>query len=166
MESLSGVKGDNSVKIIGPDLDELERLADRVKNTLDTIPGIENAGIFRIKGQPNLEFAVDRQKCNRWGVSVADVESVIKTAVAGQTFTQMTEGEKTFDITLRWPERLRASEEDILNIPVDVTNNLVTSSAVPGVAATPFSGAATGISAIGTSLAMPGWTGSLFNATF
>src|SRR5205823_1066906 len=100
MESLSGVKGDNSVKIVGPDLEVLERLAERVKNVLDATPGIENTGIFRIKGQPNLEFAVDRKKCKNWGVSVADVENVIKSAVGGQAFTQMTEGEKTFDISL------------------------------------------------------------------
>src|SRR5262249_28803538 len=60
MESLSGVKGENSVKIFGPDLDELERVAERVKNTLADIRGIENAGVFRIKGQSNLEFPIDR----------------------------------------------------------------------------------------------------------
>src|SRR5262249_11407052 len=68
MEALSGVKGDNSVKIIGPDLDELEKLADQVKATLDTVPGLENVAVFRIKGQPNLEFTVDRQKCKYWKV--------------------------------------------------------------------------------------------------
>jgi heavy metal efflux system protein len=78
----------------------------------------------------------------------------------------MTEGEKTFDITLRWPERLRGSEETILNIPVDVTNNMVTSSFVPGVPQTPLTGAVTGASTIGNALAMPSWTGSLFNANF
>src|SRR5262249_7705222 len=134
MECLSGVKGDNSVKIIGPDLDKLEDLARKVKATLEEkdadgkskIPGIENVSIFRIKGQPNLEFAVDRKECARWNVSVADVETAIKVAVGGSAFTQMIEGEKTFDITLRWPERLRGSEQAILDIPVDVTNNQVT----------------------------------------
>src|SRR5262249_47196407 len=111
MESLSGVKGDNSVKIIGPDLDELERLAEQVKNTLLGIGGLENVGIFRIKGQPNLEFPVDRQKCSLWNVSVTDVESVVQTAIGGKAFSQMIEGEKLFDITLRWPERLRSSEQ-------------------------------------------------------
>src|SRR5262249_9939822 len=110
MESLSGVKGDNSVKLIGPDLDVLEQLADKVKAILDTVPGVESAGIFRIKGQPNLEFTVDRQKCKRWNISVKDVENAIQTAVGGQAFTQMIEGEKTFDIALRWPEHLRGNE--------------------------------------------------------
>src|SRR5262249_11324951 len=140
MESLSGVKGDNSVKIIGPDLDELERLAERFKSALDQVPGIENVGVFRIKGQANLEFPIDRRKCNRWGVSVADVENVIKTAVGGQAFNQMIEGEKTFDITLRWPQPLRDNEQAILNIPVDVTNNLVTAGNIPGIGQTPLTG--------------------------
>src|SRR5262249_35204016 len=64
MECLSGVKGDNSIKIIGPDLDELERLAEQVKKTLDGIPGIENAVVFAIKVQPNLELAVHPEHLN------------------------------------------------------------------------------------------------------
>jgi cobalt-zinc-cadmium resistance protein CzcA len=83
MESLSGVKGDNSVKIIGPDLEELEHLADKTKTVLSGIQGIENVGVFHIMGQPNLEFPVDRTKCARWGFNVADVQNVIKSAVGG-----------------------------------------------------------------------------------
>ena len=164
MESLSGVKGDNSVKIIGPDLHELEQLAEKVKAALDTVPGIEDAGVFRIMGQPNLEFSIDRDKCNRWGVSVSDVESVIRSAVGGQAFTQMTEGEKTFDITLRWPERLRGSEEAILNIPVDITNNTVTPGYAPNISQTPLSGPSSGLSTSGSSNTMPALTGSTANA--
>ena len=80
MESLSGVKGDNSVKIFGPDLDKLELLAEQVKSRLSAIKGIESVGVFRTKGQPNLEIPIDPQKCSLWGVSVADVEDVIQTA--------------------------------------------------------------------------------------
>lgn len=126
MESLSGVKGDNSVKIFGPDLDELERLADKVMNQLSSVQGITNVGVFRVKGQPNLEIPIDAEKCNYWAISVDDVNDVVKTAVGGKPFTQMIEGEKRFDISLRWPAHLRSSEEDILNIPVDVLNNRVT----------------------------------------
>jgi heavy metal efflux system protein len=126
MESLSGVKGDNSVKILGPDLDELERLAGQLKQRLDSIQGIENVGIFRVKGQPNLEIPVDPAKCSRWGLSVADVEDVLETAVGGKPFSTMVEGEKRFDITLRWPAALRTSEDAILNIPVDISNNNIT----------------------------------------
>jgi cobalt-zinc-cadmium resistance protein CzcA len=164
MESLSGVKGDNSVKIIGPDLDELERLADQVKRALDKVPGIENVGVFRIKGQPNLEFAVNRKRCNDWGVSVNDVETTIKSAVGGQAFTQMTEGEKTFDITLRWPQPLRGSEETILHIPVDVTNNTVTPGYVPNLQQTPLTGASAGVSTVGTAAMLPSLFGSMLAA--
>src|SRR5207249_3176786 len=66
MEVLSGVKGENSAKIIGDDLDELERVAEQVKNTLAGIKGIDSPGVFRIKGQTNLELAIDREKCARW----------------------------------------------------------------------------------------------------
>jgi cobalt-zinc-cadmium resistance protein CzcA len=128
MESLSGVKGDNSVKIFGPDLDELERLAEHLKDELQVISGIQNVGVFRVKGQPNLEIPVDVKKCNLWGVSVDDVEDVIQTAVGGKPVSQMIEGEKRFDMTLRWPAALRTSEAAILNIPVDVSNNQTTDS--------------------------------------
>jgi cobalt-zinc-cadmium resistance protein CzcA len=165
MESLSGVKGDNSVKIIGPDLDELERLAERFKNALEQVQGIENVGVFRIKGQANLEFPIDRKKCNRWGVSVADVGNVIKSAVGGQAFTQLIEGEKTFDVTLRWPKRLRDNEQAILNIPVDVTNNIVTAGNTPGLPQTPVSGQAGGVSPVGTSAAMPSPIGTVVGTT-
>src|SRR6202008_2736526 len=68
MESLSGVKGENSVKIFGPDLDRQEELAYQVRDVLNQVPGVENAGVFRIQGQSNLEFHIDREKCARWNV--------------------------------------------------------------------------------------------------
>ncbi|MGC3972078.1 MAG: efflux RND transporter permease subunit [Pirellulales bacterium] len=126
MESLSGVKGDNSVKIFGPDLTELEHLAEQLTVKLKQIPGIVNVGVFRVRGQPNLELPIDTAKCNHWGVSVDDVNAVVHSAVGGNPVTEMIEGEKRFDIVLRFPERLRNSEEAILNIPVDVYNNRAT----------------------------------------
>jgi len=164
MESLSGVKGDNSVKIIGPDLDELEKLADQVKAILDTVPGLENVAVFRIKGQPNLEFTVDRSKCKFWNVSVTDVENAIAIAVGGQALTQMVEGEKTFDVALRWPEHLRGNEQAILDIPIEVTNNTVTPGYVPSTPQTPVTGASIGVHSIGANLPMPSLWGNLFNA--
>jgi cobalt-zinc-cadmium resistance protein CzcA len=164
-ESLSGVKGDNSVKIIGPDLAELEQLADAAKVSMDKVNGMENVGVFRIMGQPNLEFTVDRARCKQWGVAVADVENAIKIAVGGQAVTQMVEGEKTFDVTLRWPEHLRGNEQAILYIPVEVTNNTVTPGFVPGLSQTPVTGPASGVSTIGTSMSMPALLGSIFNAS-
>jgi cobalt-zinc-cadmium resistance protein CzcA len=166
MESLSGVKGDNSVKIIGPDLEVLEKLAEDAKAILDKIPGVENAGIFRNKGQPNLEFTVDRQKCKRWNVSVKDVENALQTAVGGQAFTQMIEGEKTFDIALRWPEHLRGNEQAILDIPVDVTGNVTQSTAQPNVPATNLSGAPGGPTPNVTRMPLPTLPGSTEGGTY
>jgi len=129
METLSGVKGENAVKIFGPDLNRLEEIAEKVKATLSSVRGIENVGIFRIKGQANLEFPIDRSKCALWNVSVADVQDVIATAVGGKSLTQVVEGERKFDVTLRWPERLRYNEETILDIPVEVVGNRVSQDA-------------------------------------
>jgi cobalt-zinc-cadmium resistance protein CzcA len=166
MESLSGIKGDNSVKIVGPDLDELERLAGEVKKGLDAIAGVEDVGVFRVLGQPNLEIPPDPRKCERWGVSVNDVQNVVQTAVGGKALTQMIEGEKAFDITLRWPERLRDSLAEILKIPVDITNNQVTPGYVAGTPQTPQTGSSAGVSSVGTSVTMPAKTGSIFGGTF
>jgi cobalt-zinc-cadmium resistance protein CzcA len=163
MESLSGVKGDNSVKIIGPDLDTLEELAEQVKNRLDKVRGLENVFVFHIMGQSNLEFRADPRKCRIWGVQVADVNNFIKTAVGGQPFTQMVEGEKTFDITLRWPTRLRGDLTNILDIPVDITNNMISPGTQPSTPQTPSTGGSTGPAAAGTQLAPPSQYGSAFN---
>jgi cobalt-zinc-cadmium resistance protein CzcA len=166
MESLSGVKGDNSVKIIGPDLDQLEALAEEAKAVLDDIYGVRNVGIFRIKGQPNLELTVDRDKCQRWNVSVKDVQTAIQVAVGGQAFSTMIEGERTFDITLRWPEHLRGNEQAILLLPVDLGGNVVAPNNQPSVPATPTTGAATGPSPTSTSADLPSLTGAKFNGSY
>ena len=94
MESLSGVKGDNSVKIIGPDIDKLEEIAQQVAGRMQAVNGVEDVGIFHIKGQPNLEFTVDRAKCERWGVQAGDVEAAIQAAVGGKAFSSMIEGRR------------------------------------------------------------------------
>jgi cobalt-zinc-cadmium resistance protein CzcA len=165
LESLSGVKGENSVKIFGPDLLKLEEYAEKFDSTLSHVPGVADPGVFHIMGQSNLAFPIDRKKCALWSVSVADVEDVIETAVAGKPFTTMLEGERQFDVILRWPERLRRTQDDILKIPVDVVKNVVTSGSVSSMAQTPTTGASTGLSLTGTSLSMPSLTGSVFNAT-
>jgi cobalt-zinc-cadmium resistance protein CzcA len=155
MEAISGVKGDNSVKIYGPDLDKLEELAGKVKNELAQIRGLHDLGVYRIMGQSNLEFAVDKDKCKRWGVQVADVNAVINSAVHGAPLTQMVEGEKTFDITLRWPKDRRDDQNSILDIPVDIINNTLTPGSIPGTQPTTTTGPATGPSPTGRSTPNP-----------
>ena len=84
MEAISGVKGDNCVKIFGPDLDKLEELAEKTKAEMSKIKGMHDLGIYRIMGQSNLEFVVDKEKCKRLGVQVADVNNVINARRARQ----------------------------------------------------------------------------------
>jgi heavy metal efflux system protein len=119
-EALSGVKGANSVKIRGNDLDTLEELGLRVTNILQTVHGIVNVGLFHIVGQPNLEIHIDRDQCARYGINVADVETVVQVAIGGRAFSAMVEGEKQFDIVLRLPVDLRDDPDAIARIPVDV----------------------------------------------
>jgi cobalt-zinc-cadmium resistance protein CzcA len=137
MESLSGVKGDNSVKIIGPDLQKLDRIAAQFKERMQSVRGIENVGVFRISGQSNLEFRVDPDKCARYGVSVADVNNVVQSALGAQASTSMIEGEKIFDVAVRWPLAERGSEDAILDIFVDLSNNSVTPPPTPNTQVSP-----------------------------
>ena len=155
MEALSGIKGDNSVKIIGPDLDRLEVLAAKTKEQLQEVRGIENIGVFHIRGQAHFEFRVDPLKCQRWGVMVSDVNNVISSALGGQALSSMVEGEKRFDIAVRWPKRLRSSETSILDIPVDIVNNSVVQRQGPG--AIP--------SATGSGQATPSSIGTIYDTT-
>jgi heavy metal efflux system protein len=131
------VPGVGLLKIIGPDLDQLDRLAAKAKAELQKIEGISDVHVPHVLGKAHLEFRVDLDKCKRWGVSAADVNNVIQLAVGGQRAAGMIEGEKVFDIILRWPEAQRRDEESILDIPLDVTNNAVAPADAPGIAPAP-----------------------------
>jgi cobalt-zinc-cadmium resistance protein CzcA len=125
LEAMSGVKGDNSLKIFGPDIDQLESLARQAKHILQEIKGIANVGIFHVRGATHLQFRVDPLKCQKWGVTTADVNNVVSTALAAQPLSTMVEGEKLFNISIRWPKWRRNDETSILDIPVDIINNSV-----------------------------------------
>jgi heavy metal efflux system protein len=132
MEAISGVKGDNSVKIFGPDLKKLDDLAIKVKQRMQEVPGIKEVGIFSIKGQTNLEFLIDLEKCKKFGVSAADVSNMLQSAIGGKALSSMIEGERVFDITTRLPPSKRRSAEDILDLPIDIINNTVIQPSGPG----------------------------------
>jgi Cu/Ag efflux pump CusA len=108
------------VKIIGPDLDELERLASQTRKELEAIPGIVHVGGSPVHGQPHLEFRLDPEKCSRLGVSVADAGEVLRMAVGSKTVTRLVEGERTYELVLRWSASRRMSATAILDLPVDV----------------------------------------------
>jgi len=120
------------VKIFGPDIDKLEALATKTAEALHQVRGIVDVGIFHVRGQSHLEFRVDPVKCQRWGVMTADVNNVVTSALGARALSSMVEGEKLFDIAVRWPKHLRSSEADILDIPVDIVNNSVVLNQGPG----------------------------------
>jgi cobalt-zinc-cadmium resistance protein CzcA len=117
-EALSGVKGENSVKVLGPDLVENEKIADKVMEVMAKVRGVQDLGHFKSLGQPDVKITPDRTACSRYGLNTGDIESVVQAAVGGQAVTQVYEGEKHFDLTVRWLEPYRNSIEAIREITV------------------------------------------------
>jgi heavy metal efflux system protein len=115
-EAVSGVKGALAVKIYGDDLRTLEGKADEIAEVMRPIPGIEDLGVFRVLGQPNLNFTVDREAAARYGINVSDVQDAIQTAVGGNALTQVLIGEQRYDLTLRYLPQFRTTREAIENV--------------------------------------------------
>ena len=115
-EAVSGVKGELAVKLFGDDLRTLERTADKVQAQMASVRGVEDLGIFRIIGQPNLNFSVDRAAASRWGINVADIQDAVQTAVGANAVTQLQQGEARFDVTLRYQQQYRDTREAIENV--------------------------------------------------
>src|SRR5215468_813301 len=122
-EAVSGVKGENSVKIFGRDLAELERLSKALKTEIATVPGVTNPGGFNLLGQPNLIVKIDRAKAARYGFSVGDINAVVQAAIGGQEVTRVYEGEMNFALTIRFAPEYRLSVDAIRSIPVALPNN-------------------------------------------
>jgi cobalt-zinc-cadmium resistance protein CzcA len=115
-EAVSGVKGELSVKIYGDDLKTLEKKGNEVVAVMSKIPGVADLGLFRIIGQPNLTFTVDRQAAARWGINVADVQDAIQTAVGGGVLSEVLIGEAQFDLVLRYQRQYRDTRQAIENV--------------------------------------------------
>ncbi|MFM7841860.1 MAG: efflux RND transporter permease subunit, partial [Nitrospira sp.] len=117
-EAMSGVKGENTVKLYGTDLKTLEQKAVEIESVMKQVSGVKDLGIFRLVGQPNLLIQVDRSQCARYGLVVGDVNNVVQAAIGGQAVTQVFEGEKRFDLVVRFLPEYRRDEETIGNIQV------------------------------------------------
>ncbi|MGB9469040.1 MAG: efflux RND transporter permease subunit, partial [Candidatus Acidiferrum sp.] len=117
-EGISGVKGVNSIKIVGPNLETLTKLADQVRDQMNQVRGIADLGIFPVLGQPNLNINVDRSKAARYGLNSGDVNSVIQAAMGGAVATSVLEGDRQFDLVVRYTPEYRDSIERIRNIKV------------------------------------------------
>jgi len=117
-EAMSGVKGENSIKLFGPDLKVLEANAIEIEKVVKGVRGVKDLGIFRLMGQPNLLVRVDRQACARYGLLVADVNAMVRAAIGGEALTRVYEGEKWFDLVVRFLPEYRQDTEAIGNIQV------------------------------------------------
>jgi cobalt-zinc-cadmium resistance protein CzcA len=115
-EAVSGVKGQLSTKVYGSDLRVLEDRAEQIANVMKTVKGITDLGIFRVVGQPNDNFVVDRDAAARYQLNVADVQDAINTAAGGNALTQVLQGEARYDLVMRYLPKFRTTKEAIENI--------------------------------------------------
>ncbi|MFZ0863214.1 MAG: CusA/CzcA family heavy metal efflux RND transporter [Candidatus Sulfotelmatobacter sp.] len=115
-EAVSGVKGELATKVYGDDLKTLEEKADQIVGIMRQIPGIEDLGVFRVLGQPNLNVTIDRDAAARYQINVADVQDAIQTAVGGNALTQVLQGEARYDLVVRYLPQYRDTKEAIEKI--------------------------------------------------
>ena len=115
-EAVSGVKGQLATKVYGDDLKILEDKADQIVTIMRGVKGIQDLGVLRVLGQPNLNFTVDRQQAARYQINIADVQDAIQTAVGGSALTQVLQGEQRYDLVLRYLPQYRDTKEAIENI--------------------------------------------------
>ena len=121
-EQLSGVKGANSIKIIGRDLATLEKLADQVRTEVSQVRGITDLSIFRILGQPNLNIKVDRKIAARYGLNTGDINTVVQAAMAGVGATTLLEADRQFSVNVRLAPEYRKDIDAVRAVKVGLTN--------------------------------------------
>ncbi|QGM45505.1 efflux RND transporter permease subunit [Methylocystis heyeri] len=117
-EALSGVKGANSIKIVGPNLTKLEEIAEQTMAEVKQVRGVEDLGIFHVMGQPNLNIKVDRAAAARYGLNVGDVNALVQAAVGGSVATNVLEADRQFGVQVRLAQQYRRSIDAIKNIKV------------------------------------------------
>jgi cobalt-zinc-cadmium resistance protein CzcA len=115
-EAVSGVKGELAVKMYGDDLKLLEQKGEEIVNVMRGVQGVEDLGLFRVLGQPNLNLSIDRQKAARYGINVVDVQDAVETAIGGKAVTQVLQGEQRYDLVVRYQAPYRDTREAIENI--------------------------------------------------
>lgn len=120
-EAVAGINASNAVKIFGEDLDKLDVYANQVMERIKDVEGIKDVGILRNIGQPEMSVSLDEQKMAIYGVQKSDAQAIIEMAIGGKTATQKYEGERKFDIRLRYRPEYRKNEEDIMNLMIPTT---------------------------------------------
>jgi cobalt-zinc-cadmium resistance protein CzcA len=115
-EAVSGVKGQLAIKIYGTDLRTLEGKGMEIAGVMRGIQGVADVGLFRVIGQPNLQFKVNRKMAARYGLNVADVQDAVETAVGGKAVSQVLQGEQRYDLVVRYDQAYRNTQEKVANI--------------------------------------------------
>jgi heavy metal efflux system protein len=130
-EALSGVKGANSVKIVGPNLETLESLATQVMAEMTKVQGVADLGIFHLLGQPNLNIKINREKAARYGLNTGDVNTVVQAALGGTNATTILEGDRQFNLAVRLDPKYRTSIDAIRTVKVAYSTPSGTNGYVP-----------------------------------
>ena len=120
-EGLSGIKGANSIKILGPDLAVLEATAGDILHQMSSIKGVADLGVFRVLGQPNLNITIDRAKAARYGLNTGDVNTVVQAALGGTTATTVLEGDRQFALTVRYQGAFRPTLDAVRRLKIGYT---------------------------------------------
>src|SRR5690606_25378527 len=125
-EAVAGMNASNAIKIYGDDLEKLNELADLVIAQIEDVPGIKDVGILRNIGQPEISILLDEEKMALYGITKAEAQAVIEMAIGGKTATQKFEGEKRFDISIRYDKDYRTNGNDILLLMIPtITGNRI-----------------------------------------
>src|SRR5258706_4778873 len=130
-EQLSGVKGANSVKIIGRDLGVLERIAGEVMHEMARVKGVTDLGLFPVLGQPNLNIKVDRDKTARYGLNAGDVTRLVQAALGGTPATTLLEADRQFNVTVRLAPEYRDRIDAVRTIKVGFQTPAGTNAYIP-----------------------------------
>jgi cobalt-zinc-cadmium resistance protein CzcA len=115
-EAMSGVKGENSLKLFGDDFDRLTSLADQIQTVMNHVQGVTDVGVFKVGGQPSLIIKIDREKAARFGLESQDINSAVQAAVGGAAVTQVIQGDRRFDLAVRYPAKDRQDADAIRGI--------------------------------------------------
>ena len=130
-EGLSGVKGANSVKIIGRDLRTLEAISQQVLKEMASVEGVTDLGVFPVLGQPNLNIKVDRDNAARYGLNAGDINSVVQAALGGTTATTLLEADRQFGVIVRLTREYRSNFDEIRNVKVSYQTPAGTNAYIP-----------------------------------
>src|SRR5579872_6237340 len=115
-EAMSGVKGENSLKLFGDDFDQLTTQAAAIGKIMTQVKGVEDVGVFKVSGQPSLTITIDHERAARYGLMANDLNAVVQAAIGGNAVTQIVEGDRRFDLVVRYQKQYRETPEAIRNI--------------------------------------------------